>query len=257
MKPKILIHSGGQRHYRSIVRHLIKQNINADLLIENTHNRLFDLCYINKPQICILPIIEYTQETHNYILSHDKEVKIYLYVDTVISNTSLLEFLNNSACFYICQKMYQQNLPNALIYDYLYDDDIYKPLAEDRNNKIAVSLAKNNALNQEILSKIIYPNRVKYPIVLFNNPEFIHPQNVGIFNEPDLNYIFNTFQYFVDIDKEFILEAHINKIHTIVSHNIIESIEKENFDKSFTADVINYSCSKFVSDHLVSYLGLK
>lgn len=254
---KIILHTSGSRQYRSIARHLAKNHLDkASFIIENLHNQIFDICYIQQPEKILFPLSEYTQEIHNYIALNN-QIQFYFYVDFDMNHQELVGFLNQTNSKYICQSKYKERFKNSLFFDYLYDDDIYHPLENiQKNSKVAVSLSQNNDLNKSILENIIYPNLTEYDIVLFNNPKFVHPQNIGIYNEPDLNYIMNIFSYFVDIDKMFLLESFINNIPTITDTNILDALKEQRFDSSFQGSCLEYKCSQFVANHLVSFLGI-
>jgi hypothetical protein len=261
MNKKILVHDGGTRHYRSIVRHLIKEtkeNNSLSFLVENIHHKLFDVSYINKPQLAIFPIVEYTQEIHNYIESFNKEIDICLYIDHDIDHDELINFFKKTSCKYICHKNFSNMFLNALSFDIFYDDStFYKIENLERNQKIAISLSSNNELNQKNLENILYPNKQNYPIVLFNNSSFKHPQNIGIYNESDLNYILNLFSYFIDLDQQFLLEAAVSGIKIIDSpSNIDENIQNNQFNTSFKDSLQNIKCSQLVKEKIIPYIGL-
>lgn len=206
---KILAHTNGNRQYRSLIKHLsLLQSESISVQFSNLHQHIFDTAYIFKPDILLYPFIEYTQEIHNYVENHHNKHKIILYVDLIIENQNLVSYLSQTNCSFIVKNNTTQFNNKVLLFDYLYDDTIYQIIPETiRNNKIAVSLSNDNVKNKTILESYIYPNKCDYPIVLFNNPEFKHPQNIGIYNEQDLNYVLNTYSYFLDIDREFQLEA--------------------------------------------------
>lgn len=258
MSKTVLVHNNGQRKYRSIVRHLSKKTQqDISFKIENVHQKLFDLSYVARPAAVVLPIVEYTQEIHNYIEQFHKTTKIFLYVDVSIGNDDLVQFLNQTNCSYICEKSINFQFNNRLEIDNLYDDALFYRIPHTkRNNKVAIALSADNKKN-DIIKDILYPKLQDYKIVLFNNPEFQSIQNIGIFNEADLNYILNTFSYFLDIDEEFIVEASLSDINIISasSNDIIQDIKSQNFVKSLdTTKVIK--CSELINDIILPYLGI-
>jgi hypothetical protein len=258
MKKKILIHFGGNRKYRSIVRNLTKTNLsNTDFVIDNVHGKIFDLSYAQKPDMCIFTLDEYTQEIHNYIEANNKNTNIILYIESEIANQDLLKFFSYTNCRYICKKEFANKFKNSLSFDLIYDDTIFYPIKESaRNGKIAISLSKDLDLNTNALKDLLYPNVPDHKIVLFNNPLFQHPQNVGIYNEPDLNYILNTFSYFVDMDEEFLLEATATDINILDKQNIMDNINNKNFNIQYKQNINEYKCTDILTNKIVPYLGI-
>ena len=250
---RILAHNNGDRKYRGVLRHL--QNNTIDINTQNLHNNIFDLTYIYKPDILLYPINEYTQEIHNFIVSH--KISCVLFIDTTIPQDDLLTVLQkHDHIKFIVNKNTNYQLTNSIWYDQLYDDNIFRKLDNiERNNKIAVSLSYNNDVNHQYLDQYIIPNHYQYPIVLFNNPEFKHPQNIGIYNEPDLNYVLNSFSYFVDMDKEFEVEASVSQIK-LLDHTTNLSVDSA-VEPIPDAKLQSYKISEFVSNILIPFLGTK
>jgi hypothetical protein len=256
---KILVHSNGNRQYRSLIRHLsLLQSESISVQISNLHNNIFDTTYVFKPDILLYPFIEYTQEIHNYVENYHNKHKIILYIDLIIENPNLVSYLSQTNCSFVVKNNTTQFNSKALTFDYLYDDTIYYMIPDIiKNNKVAVSLSNDNTKNKTILESYIYPNECEYPIVLFNNPEFKHPQNIGIYNEQDLNYVLNTYSYFVDIDREFELEtAATNTLWLDGNHDFIEQIKHNQISNQFTKTHEKYRISNFMKEQLIPYLGL-
>lgn len=255
MTTKILAHNGGTRQYKAILRHL---GMKHQIVSHNLHNRLFDMCYVSKPNILLYPVVEYTQEIHNYVESHQNKHRIIFYIDTIIDNPQLCQYLLSGSCGFITNKRINSEFvtKNAISFEYLYDDQIYYRLENlERNNKIAVALSSDAKGDYEILKDMLYPNPSN--MVLFNNPEFQHPQNVGVYNEPDLNYLLNLFSYFLDMSQDFALEAAATGIKWCgepgtFKHRITDINYHNTFDDSYQ----QYKCSTFVSEQLIPYLGI-
>lgn len=252
---KILAHNGGARQYKAILRHLGNAN---DIVVNDLHNRLFDMCYVLKPNILLFPINEYTQEIHNYIEKNQHRHKIILYVDTAIDNPQLTHYLLNSNCGFITNQNINAQFAtqNSISFEYIYDDHIYRQTPDQtRNNKIAVALSPDTDRDYAILKDMLYPNASN--MVLFNNPNFKHPQNVGVYNESDLNYLLNTFSYFLDMTQDFALEAAAAGIVWCGDPETIKDrILSQDYNNSFDSTYQQYKCSTFVSQKLIPYLGI-
>jgi hypothetical protein len=258
---KILAHAGGSRKYRSILRHLYQQ-IPESLHTDNLHNKIYDLSYVKKPDILLLPISEYTQEIHTFISEKYQNIKPLIVIDRSVSQPELLGFLQNTASSkFVIDSQNQHELSSAISYDYLYDDLIFHKLNNiERNTKIAVSLSADNEKNHKYLDQYLFPNNDRISgLVLFNNPEFKHPQNIGIYNEPDLNFVLNTYSYYVDMDNEFGVEASVcNIIQIDKEQPLDECIKNQLWDTKYSNhNLEQYKCSSFISDKLLPFLGSK
>lgn len=257
---KFLIHNGGSRQYRSIIRHLQKHIPPANYVVNQLHNRIFDIGYITKPDVLIFPISEYTQEIHNYIEKNIKKLRPIFFIDAKIPQEELLKHLSDNNCSFIIDSQTEYILPNSITYKYIYDDHIFYDMnLIERNGKLAVSLGMDNERNTKLLKDILYPHITKYPMVLFNNPEFKYEQNIGFFNEPDLNYILNQFSYFMDLDNEFLLEAKVCNIPVLNETNDTDNaIDKKNYNLTMLETSIEeFKCSLFVENKLLDFLGIK
>lgn len=255
---KILAHIGGSRQYRSILRHIsILNNDSINFIANSLHSKLFDTCYTQKPDIILYPGVEYTQEIHNFIVQNNKKVQIILYIDRPVQPVDLFKFWSDTGCKILSYNRSGSIADNLLECETFYDDSIFTTLPNlTRNTKIAVSLSIDNNKNNALLENMLYPNQKEYNLVLFNNPEFKHPQNIGIYNEPDLNYILNTFGYFIDMDQEFVLEAAVCGIKNLdINHsNIIDALMNQQYIKQTLTD--QNKCSHFVNNELIRYMGI-
>jgi hypothetical protein len=257
---KFLVHNGGSRQYRSIIRYLQKLIPNTHYAVNHLHNKIFDFAYVVKPDILIFPISEYTQEIHNYIEKNANTIKTVLFIDIQVPQVELLNHLSKNNCRFILDSKIGYSLSNSISYDHIYDDQIFTRIeVGERNNKLAVSLSLDNGKNTKLLKDILYPNITKYPLVLFNNPEFKHEQNIGVYNESDLNYILNKFSYFMDLDGEFLIEAKVCGIPVLNEcSNTDEAIDNKNYNTIFdNTQIEQYKCSSFVENHLAPFLGIR
>jgi hypothetical protein len=257
----ILAHMGGTRKYRSILRHLYKELPKA-VHADNLHNKIFDISYVKKPSILLFPISEYTQEIHTFISEKHRSIKPLIVIDKQVSQIEILGFLDREASSkFIIDSQTKYTLPSSISYEYLYDDLIFHKLDNiDRNNKIAVSLSADNEKNHKYLDQHLFPTNSRIPgLVLFNNPEFKHPQNIGIYNEPDLNFILNTYSYYVDMDDDFGIEAEACQIKQINKEQALdECIKNQSWDTKYSGhNFEEYKCSSFISNKLLPFLGLK
>lgn len=248
---RIMAHMGGSRQYRSILRHLHPFVDNNNCLVANFHRNIFDNAYVFKPDIFIFPAMEYTQEIHNFV-NDTQNIRVFLYLDTEVPQKELVDFWN-AKCQCIINGDFEPALSKSLRLKNIYDDNVFYDMEMERNDKIAVSLSGDMDKNNHALKNVLYPEYKNKKIVLFNNPQFQHVQNIGIYNEPDLNYVMNTYAAFVDIDNEFAIEADVCKIPKLdISVNLLDAIENDR--KITPQETEKYKCSDFVKDQLLPYL---
>lgn len=226
MNKKILTHHTGHSFYRSIVRNLVQHHSSKyDIDIQVFHRELFSIVHHTKPNVVLLPVAEYTQEFHDFITEYHKTISIILLIDRHVQNTELVRFWKDTNISLVVDERLSTIYANHknIVYPRLYDNDIFYNTNSARNQKIAVILSPDNDRNNSVLKNDwLYPENVTSPIVLFNNPSFKHPQNVGIFNNPDLNVVLNTFSYLIDIDDQFPIEAQVCGISRILVDQITE-----------------------------------
>lgn len=88
----------------------------------------------------------------------------------------------------------------------LVNDAIFKDLGlERKKNTYAVFLEYTKTIPAD-LSMLLYPNTKKH-IRLFNSPHIQHHQNIGLLSESDKAQILNTYEYFININDEYVEEA--------------------------------------------------
>lgn len=223
MKSKILLHHTNHNTYRTIVKTLVQQHSDdLEIVLQIVHKNLFHYFNQNKPDIVFLPVAEYTQEFHDFIQEHRGDTRIALLIDRNIDNDQLVKFWKDVGLSLIVSQDLSAGFGSHkhIVCPRLYDSDIFSNMFIERNNKIAVILSSDQSKNDRILSAWLYPQNSLSRLVLFNNPEFKHPQNIGIFNNSDLNMILNSFSYLIDIDNQYALEANVCGIQNLDADNI-------------------------------------
>jgi hypothetical protein len=210
------------------------------------HESIFDTAEECKADCIILPIYEYTKEFHTFVNKTDKKV-------ILIINDNVPEDFLNSVVQSLNKKnniLYVANRPvsdNYILYDELYDNDIFfRHTNISRNDKTAVLLHTNNDINNKLLP-ILYPHSNN--IVCFNNQNFNHPTNIGQVSINELPVIFNEYKYVADLTGLFKLESmacgcsyidsdtdHI--IENISTKKVIQNVANLH-DKTFKNFVLN------------------
>lgn len=258
---KILLHHTGYVNYRSLVKNLARNHSEQyDINIQPLHRNLFNIIHHYQPATIFLPVAEYTQEFHDCISEYHKNISFILLIDKEVPNFSLIEFWQNCGVKIIVNTKYAEHYTKhtKLEYKGLYDSDIFYDTNSERNSKTAVILSADHSTNTSILTPYLYPTCHDSVLVLLNNPEYKHPQNIGIFNNVDLSIVLNTFSYLIDMDQHFTLEAQACRIplveynaHTNLNHQAVYTILPNSVANESLED---YSYKAFVANHLLSLL---
>jgi len=205
-KTKIAIHDSSSNDSKAINRQLLENlSEDYDIVFSKLHGRLFHLHQTMKPKLLLWSSSEYTQEFHDYIVEHQKDTCIILLVDYPIDQSDLVNFLQQSNVNIVLNKRTETNVKTIAEYDTLYEDSIFFDTGSDRLDKTLVLLSPDNKDN-EIIKEICYPN-TNHKIVAVGNPEFDSPINLGIYNLPDLAFMFNRFKSVIDVTGNAVLPA--------------------------------------------------
>ena len=255
---KILLHNTHHNTYRCMCKNILAHKPDEWAVeIQPVHKNLFALYQNVRPDIVFLPVAEYTQEFHDFINEYHQNTSIFLLIDRPVNHGELCRFWKNTNTKMIVDSQHAQQYIDYrhLLFDRLYDHEVFNNQKRPRNDKIAVILSSGSSAN-EFLHDWLYPQNTQSNLVLFNNPEFKHPQNIGIFNGPDLNVLLNTFAGLIDIDNQFGLEAKACDIpnidHGRIEHinNITEYPLKETYD---SVNLTEASYQYFVQNHLIPF----
>lgn len=254
-KTKVITHiSSADDEYRSFIKNLYNNDSILDILSTSVHGNLFEIYYQHKPQILILCASEYTQEFHDFISEHEKHLQIILFINVPISNIQLIDFWNNTSIICVGRKDYlMKPLHNdSFFYNKLYDNTIFtKTDIDNRNDKIAVLLSKNDETNDKIIGPYLYPS-TKEKFVLFNSSTYKQFQNVGMLNSADTCLIFNTYKCLIDIDNNYELEAKVCSIDNISTEgDLIENIQKR-IVKDTNTNIEESSYDYFIKNKFLS-----
>jgi len=226
MKNKILIHVAKENEYISFIQNLnTSVSDNDEIIAVSVHGNLFELFHAHKPNIVILPAHEYTQEFHDFINEHNKTIKIIIFINVHIKDQQIIEYWNLNKLTLAGKKEYLvAESDNSLLYSKLYDSNIFTRISPEkpRNEKIAVMLSDDNQKNTAIIGPLLYPYS-NAKLVLFNSPTFNPPQNVGMLNQHDACLILNTYQFLIDLDDKYSIEAQVCGIDNLQIENDIPS----------------------------------
>jgi hypothetical protein len=262
MSKTILVHHTNNPLYRSMIKYLFSlQGESYQTDIRPLHTKLFESFHNVKPTAVFLPAAEYTQELHDFITEHHKNTSIVLLIDQPIDHQELLTFWRDTQIKIVVNERFAAQYTNnkSLLFSHLYDSEIFQHHGLERNNKVAAILSHDNNKNNEILSSWLYPEQPKSTLVLFNNPEFKHPQNIGIFNNSDLSIVLNTFSHLIDIEDSFTVEAQACQISNLEFSSITDILDTTTYTQkphAIRSEQLETHCYRtFVSTKLISFLS--
>lgn len=256
MKKIILLHDASSQTSKNINKSIIDSTYESyDTIHNNIHGNLFNIYQQYRPAYVFLNASEYTQEFQDFLMEHSSDTNIFLWIENNIDNQQLIEFWNSRQIKIISSTEYKHFYTNCIAtYNKMYNEAIFNNQELDRNNKIAVMLSADNTKNS-IIQEILYPNNFGRRVVVFNNPEFQSPVNLGILNALDLSVVLNSFDAFIDIDQQLYLEAQACRIkyYDIETMNPKEAILNNKF-KTLDANLEDYTYIKFTKEQILPHI---
>lgn len=218
----ILIHKNTYTKIQSALTYGFIENANKyTFQVVNCHNSIFDLYYLHKPKNVLLQIEEYSNEFHTF--ANDTSIKIdniFLTIDNNKVNfdtyIKILEQIRSSNTKAVTSKTFVDyakskgmNTDNFIVYNNLVNKYVFLNKDLSRNNKILCILSSNKDC-VVALEKFLYPAS-KMPIVMINNPEIIHDQNIGLMLDDDLNTALNAYGSVIDLTEAYDAEITVCK----------------------------------------------
>lgn len=223
MSIDILIHKNTYTKIQSALTYGFIQNSDKyKIQIINCHNTIYDLYYGYMPKAVLLQIEEYSNEFHTF--AHDTSIpinRIFLTIDNNKVNfdtyIKILEQIRSSRIYAIAPKSfidYAQNknvsTNNFIPYHNLVNKYVFINQNLVRNNKILCILSTDKECTTP-LEPFLYP-KSKLPIVMINNPEISHEQNIGLMFDDDLNIALNSFGAVIDLTEAYDAEIAVCQI---------------------------------------------
>jgi hypothetical protein len=250
---KILAHvSYTNKNYISMIKYLT-QNNNDDMLTiaASLHGNIFDAAVDTSCDYVLLSIEEYTQEFHDFVNDTDK--KVFIFIDKILPE-DVIRYLSSKSNVRFIAKSNTTIVPveKTIFYDKLYDSEIFVNTNTDRTNQIAVLLSKNNQKNEELKGSLYPISDTK--IICFNNPNFDHPQNIGVLSDVDTSYILNKSTAVLDIDNDYQIEAQACGCSYIQTEGSIQDNLKNNVIDTSTFDLKTSSFYYYITQVLVPYI---
>jgi hypothetical protein len=244
MATDILIHKNGYtKTHNSLIYGLIKNIQNHKVM--NCHDKLYDLFFMFEPKKLFLQIEEYSNEWHSFIIDTGitNKPEIYLTIDNNIVHKDkyldILSQIKTSGTNFIIPKWLSDEIKpdpalKRIVYNNLYNNDVFYSLESktNRNDKILCILSDDTDCINEV-KDYLYPNKMGHKMVMVNNAQVIHPQNIGIMLDSDMNVALNTYGSVIDLTKSYDAEIASCGIKKFLEpeSNISEIVDTDTFIK--------------------------
>jgi hypothetical protein len=166
-----------------------------DLQIQvfNNDNDLYKIYFNFKPEVIILSNYHLTKNTKQFIEDVHTETKIFVYhFYHEDSYSNVVQELNHLNIKHITHHDSENSI---LIPDNLVNTNLYNYTDITKIDKIVCFLDGFKEIPPDINS-YLYPNN-NIPLLLFNNPNIKHPQNLGILAEPHKAELLKSYKYYL------------------------------------------------------------
>jgi hypothetical protein len=259
MNKKILLHDANHNVSKGLNKYIAKyfQSHNKiEILFNKFHGNLFNIYQKLGIDFLVWHCSEYSQELHDFINEHQNNVKIILIIDQDIPNQDLIYFLQRSNIKFVTKTALNTSYNSLCSFEHLYDHEIFYENTNNysKNNKILAILSQDNNKNTSLLTDVLYPT-TDYPIVAMNNPSFISPVNLGVFNYIELSAILNMYSGILDIDGSYFLETQATntEYYDIKNYSIKDAIAQKMFVKKIN-NLEEYTYYYFVNQYIAPYI---
>lgn len=208
-------------------------------------NNLYNIYYKLSPDAIFVHLLEIDEEIKQFAQEFEHDCKVYCYCPYTV-NASNYNVENTPHIHYVTHHHIdkldaQHSLPKNLVNKSNLDK-----ISKEKNDQIVCFLDDiANPSYKENLQHVLYPNKQKYKIKLFNDASFRHPQNLGYVNHKsklDLlgrsKYVINhqSSDYFFDAQYLGCQAINISDIKT----NNIEDYIDDNSNETDTKNIHEY-----------------
>lgn len=206
---------------------ILSSELNNDLY--KFHDKYKLDCYILNAE----NISSNNKEVLQFIHEYAKELKIIFYhtskqsIDLCLNNSNLSNILHIG--YEAIDNTSYRQIPYLLNKNLFYNQNII-----NKNQKIICFIDHIEQLPND-LNQLLYPN-TKLPIILFGN--IIHPQCLGSVTETEKAILLNTYEYYLSINDNYLLEASECGCKIFTAQSILESKALVNID---TSNIQSYS----------------
>ena len=175
----------------------------CDTLIVDTKSQLYKIFYEHQfTHILFIGSLLGAEEIQ-FIKEFGKQTNIYIYNDRTMSIPDNLPVKG------ILQHNRMSSSYKTINIPILVNNEIfYKPQTNyEKKSKIITFLDNIQSIPAE-LNEYLYPDtRINIPIVLLNNPNIIHPQNLGVVSEIDKANMLRDHKYYLALNEDYVPEA--------------------------------------------------
>lgn len=192
-------------------------------LIVDTTNQLYKTYYKYQFTHAIFVASLLNDEINQFILEFGEHIKIFIYNDTLIN----LPY-NKNICG-IIQKDKTESNNKIIVLPKLVNHEIFYNNNSKKINQIVSFLDDIDSI-PENLHKYLYPSS-KLCLKLFNNPNIIHPQNLGLLSEQDKATLLQQSEFYLAITDYYVPEAWACETKILTTDDL-ESLKPNKFRKT-------------------------
>lgn len=190
----------------------------------NIRGNLYRIYSVLKPKILFINLLEINIEIQQFAAEYGHECKIFCLcprIDYVNNNINKIPGIN-----YICYQGYVNENECLTIPSNIINESYLKSIKQDKKPKQAVCFLDHiNGHYYDTISNMLYPNKGKVNIKVFNDPEFKHPQNLGYVNHANKLSLIAQSDYVI-CEKDF--EYYYESVYLKCTSMFIEDINNGN-----------------------------
>lgn len=181
------------------------------ILHSSINKNIYNIYYSLNFDYCIFNLSSIDNEIIQFISEYASTVKIFIYLDVPnYTDVNLIDAFKNSVYYLIPENTFHhyQNYDNVIkINNNLVNTKIFymnNNITRDAGS-ICVFLDLFESIPEPLIDKL-YP-KTKLKIMMYNNPNIKHAQNLGVLSEMDKAYVLNKSTYFIDYNNYYTYEA--------------------------------------------------
>jgi hypothetical protein len=196
---KILIQNLNDKFINNIA---LCNSTDGDKIIVDTRGSLYKLYYQYQFTHVIFVDSLINQESIQFIQEFGQQITVYIYKNSQTTNYENIQNIRGVLSYTKLNNTHHRviTIPTLVNHDLYYKNETL-----NKKDQI-VSFIEHITTIPEPLQDYLYP-KTKLAIKLFNNPEIIHPQNLGLLSERDKAILLQNSKYYLAITEDYVAEA--------------------------------------------------
>lgn len=176
----------------------------CDMVITDTKSKLYKIFYDYQFTHIIFIASLLGAEEIQFIQEFGHIIHIYVYKDKPIDIPTHLPIKA------VLQHQKEQSYYKCITIPILVNNELFNKSASDKNKEEKIITFLDDIVSiPEELNEYLYPNWTieNIPLLLFNNSNIIHPQNLGVLSEIDKSNILKEHKYYLALTDYYVPEA--------------------------------------------------